>query len=186
VSSPAVARQGPRVGRFTVRENGFVGQESPGRRLLVSLSSDYVVIIGDRSKKKQHAPTRCCSLMFGMSSGKSTGHIETGRPRRSGSSPTSSFSIASTISTSPWVAARRRRRSEMCSARSRSTPTSQHLKHHPPHKVKGKHGEPRHWDGLAKLFVALVEENPHPTSVERAWLAALKGAWTSTSDRTSA
>jgi hypothetical protein len=50
-----------------------------------------------------------------------------------------------------------------------------HLKRHPPHKVKGKHGEPKYWDGLASLFVVLARQNPeHLTASERVWLRALE------------
>lgn len=43
--------------------------------------------------------------------------------------------------------------------------------------VKGKYGEPEHWDGLSTLFLLLLARNPgSATSSERAWLRALKGA----------
>ena len=44
------------------------------------------------------------------------------------------------------------------------------------HNVKGKYGEPEHWDGLSTLFVILVEGNRRmASSTERDWLRALKG-----------
>ena len=44
------------------------------------------------------------------------------------------------------------------------------------HTVKGKYGEPEHWDGLSTLFMILIEGNLRmATSTERDWLGALKG-----------
>jgi hypothetical protein len=44
------------------------------------------------------------------------------------------------------------------------------------HTVKGKYGEPEHWDGLSTLFVILIEGNRRMASrTERDWLGALKG-----------
>ena len=40
--------------------------------------------------------------------------------------------------------------------------------------VKGKYGEPQHWDGLSLLFVVLAKRNLDAlTSGEREWLVAL-------------
>lgn len=45
-----------------------------------------------------------------------------------------------------------------------------------PWQVKGKHGEPRHWDGLSSLYVALAGQLPAIlTASERKWLVALGG-----------
>ena len=42
-------------------------------------------------------------------------------------------------------------------------------------RVKGKHGEPVHWDGLSSVFVALASKSSRPlTTAEKAWLRALK------------
>jgi 5-methylcytosine-specific restriction endonuclease McrA len=44
------------------------------------------------------------------------------------------------------------------------------------HNVKGKYGEPEHWDGLSTLFMVLIEGNRRMvTSTERDWLRALRG-----------
>lgn len=44
-----------------------------------------------------------------------------------------------------------------------------------PSPVKGKYGEPQHWDGLTALFVVLAERNmKNLTPVERDWLRAIK------------
>jgi hypothetical protein len=41
--------------------------------------------------------------------------------------------------------------------------------------VKGKYGEPQHWDGLSSLFVVLARENPERlTALERGWLRELE------------
>jgi hypothetical protein len=43
--------------------------------------------------------------------------------------------------------------------------------------VKGKDGEPEHWDGLSTLFVVLLERAPETaTADERDWLKVLKPA----------
>ena len=45
------------------------------------------------------------------------------------------------------------------------------------HIVKGKYGEPQHWDGLSTLFLILVERAPEKaTASERNWLKHLKPA----------
>ena len=55
----------------------------------------------------------------------------------------------------------------------------EHLQRNPLRKVKGKYGEPAHWDGLASVFVALVDENPAIASTtERQWAAAFRRLWT--------
>ncbi|MBV9265053.1 MAG: HNH endonuclease [Acidobacteriaceae bacterium] len=41
--------------------------------------------------------------------------------------------------------------------------------------IKGKYGEPTHWDGLTSLFILIAERNPSLlTDTERDWLSALK------------
>ena len=41
--------------------------------------------------------------------------------------------------------------------------------------IRGKYGEPEHWDGLSTLFIILVEQAPHFASpTERDWLHALR------------
>jgi hypothetical protein len=65
-----------------------------------------------------------------------------------------------------------------CNARKGSLAADAHLKRHPLKKVKGKHGEPVDWDGLATVFVLLVDENPTvATPTEKLWAAALKQVW---------
>lgn len=45
-----------------------------------------------------------------------------------------------------------------------------------PWRVRGKHGEPRDWDGLAAVFVALAPTVGRSlTPTERTWLTALRG-----------
>jgi hypothetical protein len=39
--------------------------------------------------------------------------------------------------------------------------------------IKGKYGEPQHWDGLASLFLVLAERNELTTG-EKVWLRVLK------------
>lgn len=39
--------------------------------------------------------------------------------------------------------------------------------------IKGKYGEPQHWDGLSNMFVMMAERNPEKLTVsERGWLKA--------------
>jgi hypothetical protein len=41
--------------------------------------------------------------------------------------------------------------------------------------VKGKYGEPQHWDGLSGVFVILAERNPVGlTFCQKAWLKVLR------------
>ena len=41
--------------------------------------------------------------------------------------------------------------------------------------IKGKYGEPQHWDGLASVFVALAERHRAAlTAGEKDWLKILK------------
>jgi 5-methylcytosine-specific restriction endonuclease McrA len=43
--------------------------------------------------------------------------------------------------------------------------------------IKGKYGEPQHWDGLSALFVILAQRNRSGlTASERDWLSILAGA----------
>ena len=45
----------------------------------------------------------------------------------------------------------------------------------PLHKVRGKYGEPQHWDGLSTLFMLLIEQSTGPISPsEREWRDALR------------
>jgi hypothetical protein len=41
--------------------------------------------------------------------------------------------------------------------------------------VKGKYGEPQHWDGLSSVFVSLAQKDgAQLTPSEKGWLKALK------------
>ena len=64
-----------------------------------------------------------------------------------------------------------------CNTRKSAAQPQDFTKRVPRHRVKGKFGEPQHWDGLSTLFVRLVEQSPQTTSPsEREWLRALKGS----------
>jgi 5-methylcytosine-specific restriction endonuclease McrA len=65
-----------------------------------------------------------------------------------------------------------------CNVKKGARAADEHLKRNPPHKVKGKHGEPMHWDGLARVFLLLVTEHQKTaTASDKQWAAALKGSW---------
>ena len=62
-----------------------------------------------------------------------------------------------------------------CNVRKSAAEKARYLKDNPPKRVKGKYGEPSHWDGLASLFVVLAREHPERlTRSERLWLLALE------------
>jgi len=66
-----------------------------------------------------------------------------------------------------------------CNVRKGSLPADEHLRRYKRVPVKGKHGEPQRWDGLASVFVTLLDANPSlATASEKAWANALKHAWT--------
>ncbi|HKV74110.1 MAG TPA: HNH endonuclease signature motif containing protein [Gemmatimonadales bacterium] len=45
-----------------------------------------------------------------------------------------------------------------------------------PWRVRGKHGEPKHWDGMSAAFVALAIEHPvNLSDTEKRWLKVLRG-----------
>lgn len=62
-----------------------------------------------------------------------------------------------------------------CNSRKNAAPMAE-WNRRPKHKpIKGKYGEPQHWDGLSSTFVMLAERNPQAlTPGERDWLRALK------------
>ena len=65
-----------------------------------------------------------------------------------------------------------------CNVRKGSLTVEEHLRRYKRIPVKSKHGEPQRWDGLASVFVILVDENPGLATVtEKAWASALKHAW---------
>jgi 5-methylcytosine-specific restriction endonuclease McrA len=61
-----------------------------------------------------------------------------------------------------------------CNVRKGMLTPEEHLKRNPVKKVKGKHGEPAHWDGLSTLFMVLAQEYPAVvTTTDQQWLTAL-------------
>ena len=61
-----------------------------------------------------------------------------------------------------------------CNARKSARRDAEYIEAARPWKVKGKHGEPAHWDGLSSLYVALVKEGGHRLSpTERRWYELL-------------
>jgi 5-methylcytosine-specific restriction endonuclease McrA len=64
-----------------------------------------------------------------------------------------------------------------CNANKSNASQDEFSKTSPRHAVKGKYGEPQHWDGLSTLFVILVERaGETATSSEGEWLRALRGS----------
>jgi 5-methylcytosine-specific restriction endonuclease McrA len=64
-----------------------------------------------------------------------------------------------------------------CNARKGNLAAEEHLRRNPMKKVKGKHGEPLHWDGLASLFMLLAGKHSDTiTLTDKQWLAALSVA----------
>ena len=60
-----------------------------------------------------------------------------------------------------------------CNARKNSGLAVAFQKKSPGRPVKGRYGEPRHWDGLASLFLVLAADDPALPLGERAWQRAL-------------
>ena len=55
-----------------------------------------------------------------------------------------------------------------CNARKSARTADEFLRISDPWTVKGEHGEPEHWDGLASLFVLLARQAERPlTAVEK-------------------
>ena len=62
-----------------------------------------------------------------------------------------------------------------CNVRRSAEEKAKYLAEHPLRLVKGKYGEPKHWDGLASLFVVLARQSPASlTASERLWFRALE------------
>jgi 5-methylcytosine-specific restriction endonuclease McrA len=62
-----------------------------------------------------------------------------------------------------------------CNGRKSSAPLDRWGQREKRSPIKGKYGEPQHWDGLVSVFVMLAERNPASlTVVERDWLKAIK------------
>jgi 5-methylcytosine-specific restriction endonuclease McrA len=64
-----------------------------------------------------------------------------------------------------------------CNTEKSASTSVDRQKRHPHKPIKGKYGEPQHWDGLSALFLALAERKASAlTSSEKGWLKALRGA----------
>jgi hypothetical protein len=62
-----------------------------------------------------------------------------------------------------------------CTTRKNAALADDFSKRLPRHRVKGRYGEPEHWDGLSSLFVLLVQQAPQGASQsELDWLRAFK------------
>ena len=62
-----------------------------------------------------------------------------------------------------------------CNGRKSSAPLDEWSKRPQRNPVKGKYGEPQHWDGLSNLFIALASQaGTKLTASEREWLEALQ------------
>jgi HNH endonuclease len=62
-----------------------------------------------------------------------------------------------------------------CNVRKGTRSREEHLAVHEPWVVKGKHGEPTEWDGLASTYVVLARRTTRAlTTSEKGWLAALE------------
>jgi len=66
-----------------------------------------------------------------------------------------------------------------CNARKSARSKEEYLESATPWAVRGKRGEPQHWDGLAAVFVALARQSKDDLTVaERDWLTALEEHYT--------
>jgi 5-methylcytosine-specific restriction endonuclease McrA len=62
-----------------------------------------------------------------------------------------------------------------CNLRKRDLHATEFTRRFPRRLIKGKHGEPEHWDGLSAIFVILLERFPSVGSAaDRDWLKYLK------------
>ena len=62
-----------------------------------------------------------------------------------------------------------------CNGRKSSAPLDKWGQREKRSPIKGKYGEPQHWDGLASVFVMLAERNmTNLTAGEKDWLKALR------------
>jgi 5-methylcytosine-specific restriction endonuclease McrA len=62
-----------------------------------------------------------------------------------------------------------------CNVRKGTRTREEHAVIDSPRLVKGKHGEPTAWDGLASTFVVLARESQRPlTPIEKGWLRAME------------
>jgi len=71
-----------------------------------------------------------------------------------------------------------------CNARKSARTKDEYLEAASPWKVKGQHGEPEDWDGMASLFVVLARRSKRPLTVaERDWLRAFEDHYEATRAR---
>lgn len=61
-----------------------------------------------------------------------------------------------------------------CNARKNSRSAATYQSDRPGKPVKGRFGEPKHWDGLSSLFLVLARNGIALTSGEKAWRKALE------------
>ena len=64
-----------------------------------------------------------------------------------------------------------------CNARKNDRLAAEYVKSEPGKPVRGKHGEPRDWDGLASLFLVLAAQGARLSPGERRWERALRKAY---------
>jgi 5-methylcytosine-specific restriction endonuclease McrA len=60
-----------------------------------------------------------------------------------------------------------------CNAHKSDGTVESHRTRHPHKPIKGKYGEPQHWDGLSALFVILAQRDAALSAAERGWLKVL-------------
>ena len=61
-----------------------------------------------------------------------------------------------------------------CNTRKNSLPAATYERERPGKPVKGRFGEPKHWDGLASLFLVLARSGIRLNAGEKAWRKALE------------
>ena len=62
-----------------------------------------------------------------------------------------------------------------CNIRKGDSHATEFTQRSPRRLIKGKYGEPEHWDGLSTMFVILLERFPNVASAaDRDWLKYLK------------
>jgi len=62
-----------------------------------------------------------------------------------------------------------------CNVRKSARAKEEYLAENPGKRVKGKYGEPQHWDGMASVFVVLARQAPDRLTLnERAWLQEIE------------
>jgi hypothetical protein len=61
-----------------------------------------------------------------------------------------------------------------CNARKNDTNAADYSRKNPSKRVRGKHGEPQHWDGLASLFLVLAARGAVLTPSESLWEQSLR------------